>query len=59
MLKALATFFSVFWLLGLLVGLHGLIHIFGAAALVFFVADQLVEATTKRSRFSARDGLAL
>jgi hypothetical protein len=60
MLKALATFLSVFWLLGLLVHLHGFVHLFGAAALAFAVVDQLLETPARRSRLSrTRDHIAL
>ena len=56
MVRALAAYLMVFWLLGLLVHLDGLVHLFGGLAVALLVIDQLMAnlGNTPRARTSER-----
>ena len=42
MMRALAAYLLVFWLLGLVVHLGGLVHLFGGLALVLLTIDRAI-----------------
>jgi len=48
MLRAFGEFLLVFWILGLIVHLDGLIHLFGVAALALIAIDLLVASPGSR-----------
>jgi len=52
MLRTFAAFLLVFWLLGLAVHLDGLIHVFGAGALMLLAADLIATRASARPRIS-------
>ena len=45
MLRTLGWFLSVFWLVGLLVHLSGMIHLLGIGAVAFFLIDFVAHPT--------------
>lgn len=45
MLRTLGWFLSVFWLVGLLVHLSGMIHLLGIAAVALFLIDLVAHPT--------------
>jgi hypothetical protein len=52
MVRALAAYLLVFWLLGLVIHLSGLAYLFGGLAVALLAIDQLMasSATTPRTR---------
>jgi hypothetical protein len=48
MLRAFATFLSIFWALGLVVGVDDLACLFGVASLALFVIDILLSDFARR-----------
>jgi hypothetical protein len=56
MLRAFAAFLLVFWLLGLLLRLGGLVHLFGVASLVLLAMDLLLANSEARERVSRTRG---
>ncbi len=57
MVRALAAYLLLFWLLGLLVHLGGLVHLFAGLAVALLVTDQFmtdVESAPRASRTRVR-----
>jgi hypothetical protein len=52
MLRALAAYLLVFWLLGLVVHLGGLVHLFGVIALALLGIDLLMANSASSPRTS-------
>lgn len=52
MMRALAAYLLVFWLLGLVVHLSGLVHLFGVTALTLLAIDLLMTNPTSSPRAS-------
>lgn len=50
MMRALGEFLAVFWVLGLIVGLGGFIHLLGIAAVFLFVLDLVLPHSPETSR---------
>jgi hypothetical protein len=59
MLRALAAYLLVFWLLGLVVHLGGLVHLFGVTALALFAIDLLTTNPTGSPPASSTRGRLL
>jgi hypothetical protein len=54
MLRVFGAFLAMFWLLGLIVQLHGLAHLFGGAALTLFAIDLLLPTFASGTRVSRK-----
>lgn len=56
MLRTFSAFLLVFWFLGLVVHLGGLIHLFGMASVALFVMDLVLTSSEARDSVSRARG---